>query len=105
MKNNIITEEDVISVLNKVLLDESTKIKREEFSRVQYKLDELNNSLVDIIREIRKLEDSTPLGLRKVMNGGITSIYSGLYNAEKRLILLIESVRQYKRNLYSRQIK
>ena len=105
MKNNIITEDKVISALNKVLLEESTKVKREEFNRIQYKLDELNGSLIDIIREIRKLEDSTPLGLKNVTNSGITSVYSLLYSAEKRLVQLIEKVRQHKRLMYSQRIK
>ena len=54
MKNNIISENKIREVLNQILIEESSKVKREEFSRVQFKIEELQNSLNDTIKELRK---------------------------------------------------
>ena len=74
MENKIITENMVKEVLFQVLNEETSKVKREDFSRIQFKMDELQNSLNDTIRELRKMEDSVPAGLKTVTNGRISGI-------------------------------
>jgi hypothetical protein len=101
----VITEEQVKEALNKVLINESSKVKREEFAKVQFKIEELENSLIETMKEFRKLEDSVPAGLKVISNGRISGISSNLTNAQKLITQLKEKVRQHKRQLYQQQIE
>ena len=105
MENKIISENIVKEVITKILTEETNKVKREEFNRVQFKIEELQNSLNDTIREFRKLEDSIPSGLKGVSNGRITGISSNLINTQKLLSQLKDKIRQYKRNIYTQQVE
>ena len=105
MENKIISENIVKEVLNKILTEETNKVKREEFNRVQFKIEELQNSLNDTIREFRKLEDSIPGGLKGVSNGRITGISNNLTGAQKMISQLKDKIRQYKRNIYTQQVE
>jgi len=102
---DIITEEQILGALNKVLLNESSKVKREEFTKVQFKIDELENSLSETMKEFRKLEDSIPDGLKVISGGRIGSISASLNNAQKYIKQLKEKVKQHKRNVYLQQIE
>lgn len=104
MENKIISENIVKEVLNKILTEETNKVKREEFNRVQFKIEELQNSLNDTIREFRKLESSIPGGLKGVSNGRINGISSNLVGSQKLLSQLSEKIKQYKRNIYTQQV-
>jgi predicted nucleic acid-binding Zn-ribbon protein len=104
MENKIISEKLVKSVIDKVLTEETSKVRREDFNRVQFKIEELQNSLNDTMREFRKLEDSIPGGLKTVCNGRVSGISSDLSNAQKLITQLKEKLRQHKRNLYSQQV-
>jgi len=105
MENKIITENMVKEVLFQVLNEETSKVKREDFSRIQFKMDELQNSLNDTIRELRKMEDSVPAGLKTVTNGRISGISSNLASAQKLLSQLKDKVRQHKKSTYSQQVE
>jgi len=102
---SVITEEQVKEALNKVLLNESSKVKREEFAKVQFKIEELENSLLETMKEFRKLEDSIPAGLKVISNGRIGGISASLNNAQKLITQLKDKVKQHKRNLYLQQIE
>lgn len=104
MDKNIITENVIKEALDKVLLEQMSKVSRQDFSRVQFKIEELQNSLNETIKEMRKLEDSIPSGLKSTSNGRITGISSNLYNAQKLLIQLKDKVRQYKKSIYTQSI-
>ena len=101
----LITEEQVKEALNKVLINESSKVKREEFNKVQFKIEELQNSLTETMKELRKLEESVPLGLKSITNGRVNGISSSLHNAQKLIVQLKDKVRQHKRSLYLQQIE
>ena len=45
MEKQIITENQVKDILEKVLMEQTSKVSRNEFSRVQFKIEELQNSL------------------------------------------------------------
>ena len=105
MENTIFNENDIKDVLKKVLNEEVSKVSRQEFSKVQFKMDELQNSLNETIKEMRKLEDSIPNGLKTVTNGRLNGIESNLSNTKKLLVQLKEKVRQYKKSLYGQQIE
>jgi len=105
MENKIISENIVKSVLDQLLNEEVSKVKREEFSRVQFKMDELQGSLNETIKEFRKLQDSIPDGLKTVTNGRINGIGSGLVNAQKLLSQLKDKVKSHKRSVFTQQVE
>lgn len=104
MKNNIISENKIREVLNQILIEESSKVKREEFSRVQFKIEEVQNSLNDTIKELRKLDDSIPNGLKTITNGRIGQMSNNLSNTQKIITQLKDKIKQHKKSLYSLQI-
>jgi hypothetical protein len=105
MEKQIITENQVKNILDKVLMEETSKVSRNEFSRVQFKIEELQNSLNETVRELRKLEDSIPSGLQNLTKSRISMISSNLTNSQKLLSLVKEKIRNYKRSLYSQNIE
>ncbi len=104
MKKQEITEEIVKNKVLEVLSEQTSKVRREDFARVQFKLEELQNSLNETYKELRKLEDSVPNTLKTLTNARISGISSSLSNAQKLLIQLKEKIKQYKRNLYTQQV-
>jgi hypothetical protein len=68
-------------------------------------MDELHNSLNETIKELRKLEDSIPSGLKTITNGRINGISSGLSNSQKLLMQVKEKVRQFKKTTLSQHIE
>jgi hypothetical protein len=104
MENNILIENKVKELLERVLLEESSKVSRQDFSRVQFKLEELQNSLNETVKELRKLQDSTPDGLKTLTNGRISGISNNLSSAQKLIGQLKDKIRQHKRSLYVQTI-
>jgi hypothetical protein len=105
MKNTILTENQVKNVLDKILMEETSKVSRNEFSRVHFKIEELQNSLNETVRELRKLEDSVPNGLQNLTKSRISMISSNLLNSQKLLLIVKEKIRNYKKSLYSQTIE
>ena len=103
-KTNI-SEELVKNLLSSILNEEVSKVKRDDFSRVQYKIEELQNSLGETVKELRKLQDSIPSGLKTITNGRVSGISSSLSNAQKLVIQLKDKVRQKKRTIYQQQVE
>jgi len=104
MERNKIIEEQVKNTLDKILFEQTSKVSRNEFSRVQFKIEELQSSLNETVKELRKLEDSIPSGLNGTTNSKIKTISSYLINSQKLLIQLKEKVRSQKRNSFSQQV-
>jgi hypothetical protein len=104
MKNSLITEKTINEVLRQVLSEETSKVKRDDFTRVQFKIEELQNSLSETIKEFRKLEDSIPNGLKTLSNGRISSISNNLSNTQKLITQLKDKIKQYKKSSYSQQM-
>lgn len=105
MEKKIITEEQVKDILNKILNEEASKVSRQDFSRTQFKIEELQNSLNETLKEFRKLEDSIPGGLKNLTNKRIYAISSYLIGAQGNIIKLKELIRNYKRKIYLQQIE
>ena len=105
MEKIIITENQVKDILDKILMEETSKVSRNEFSRVQFKIEELQNSLNETVRELRKLEDSVPSGLQNLTKSRVSMISSNLTNSQKLLSVVKEKIRNYKRSLYSQTIE
>lgn len=105
MENNILNEDTIKGVLDKIILEQVSKVSRQDFSRVQFKIEELQNSMNETLKELRKLEESVPSGLKSVTNGRLNGIRIGLTNSQKLLQQLKEKIRQYKKSLYSQPIE
>lgn len=101
---SLISEEIVKNMVQELLSEETSKVKRDDFNRVQYKIEELQNSLSETIKELRKLEDSIPGGLKTLSNGRIGSISTNLSNANKLIVQLKDKIRQHKKSIYSQQV-
>lgn len=105
MEKQIITENQVKNILDKILMEDTSKVSRNEFSKVQFKIEELQNSLNETVKELRKLEDSIPGGLQTLTKSRVSVISSNLTNSQKILSILKDKVRQYKRSLYAQNIE
>jgi hypothetical protein len=105
MEKPIIIENIVKDKIFEILNEEVSKVKRDDFARVQFKIEELQNSLNETIKELRKLEDCIPNGLKTISNGRMSGVSSNLYGAQKLLSQLKDKVRQHKRALYTQQIE
>lgn len=105
MENIIITERRINDVLRQIISEETSKVKRDDFTRVQFKIEELQNSLSDTIKEFKKLEDSVPSGLKSLSNGRISGISNNLSNAQKLIVQLKDKVKQYKKSTYTQQVE
>ncbi len=104
MKKQEISEEIVKNKILEVLNEETSKVKRDDYARVQFKIEELQNSLNETMKEMRKLEDSIPGGLKTITNGRITGISNNFTNSQKLISQLKEKIRQHKRNVFSQNI-
>jgi hypothetical protein len=105
MEKQIITENQVKNILDKILMEDTSKVSRNEFSKVQFKIEELQNSLNETVKELRKLEDSIPSGLQMITKSRISMISSNLSNTQKLLSIVKDKIRNYKRNLYTQPIE
>jgi len=105
MDNKMISEEAIKDVLNQLLNEEVSKVKREDFARVQFKMDELQNSLNETVKELRKLQDSMPSGLKTISNGRLSGVGQNLASAQKLISQLREKIKLFKKSLYSQQIE
>jgi hypothetical protein len=103
MDTKLLNEENIKKALNKVLTEETSKVKREEFSRVQYKIEEFQNSLNETLKEFRKLEDSIPDGLKTVSNGRLSKISSNLQSSQVLINQMKNKIKEHKKNIYSQQ--
>ena len=101
----MLNENQVQNILKKVLMEETSKVSRNEFSRVQFKIEELQNSLNETVKELRKLEDSIPGGLQSLTKSRISMISSNLVNSQKLLSIVKDKIRNYKKSLYSQTIE
>ena len=104
MQNNLISENDIKNVLSKILNEETSKVKREDYNRVQYKIEELQNSLSETVKELRKLESCIPNGLDLVTKNRITGVSSNLLCAQKLLINLKDKLRKHKKSMYTQPV-
>ena len=105
MEKIVITENIIKNKIFDILNEETSKVKREDYAKTQYKIEELQNSLNETMREFRKLEESLPNGLKTVANGRVSGISSSLSNAQKLISQLKDKIRQHKRASYVQQVE
>lgn len=103
MKKVIITEDQVKKVLDDVLTENVKRIPRQDISRTQFKIEELQNSINESLKDFVKLQNSVPEGLRGTTNHKLLAIGSALTNAQMEVIRLKNGVQSYKKKMYSRR--
>ena len=101
----IINENDIVKVVKNVLSEETSKVNRNDYNKVQFKMEELENQLKETFKEFHKLQDSIPDGLKTISNNRLKSISLYLYNASNTLKQLQKKVKEHKRLIYQQQIE
>ena len=96
MKNVFLTESQIKKVVDSILNESTSKVSRYEFGRVQFKIDELQNSLNETVKELRKLQDSIPNGLQNITKSKISTISSNLTESQKLLMVVKEKIKNSK---------
>ena len=104
MINKILNEKIVLGVIKNILEEETSKVNRNDYGKVQFKMEELENHLIDTIKELRKVEDSIPDGLKTISNNRLKTINSSLSDAHNTLKYLKNKVREHKKSTYQRQV-
>ena len=101
---NKINEEYIMETIRKIISEESAKVHRNDYYKVQFKMDELENQLKETIKELRKVQDSIPEGLKTVSYNRLNSISSNLSDAQNTIKVLKNKVREHKKSNYQQQV-
>jgi paraquat-inducible protein B len=104
MEKIVITEDQVKKVLDNLLAEEVNKVSRQDFNRVQFKIEELENSLNETMKEYRKLQESLPPAFRNATSKKMQSILSYLNITKQTIGGLKENVKMFKRKIYSQHV-
>lgn len=104
MMKQTINEDVVLGIIKNILSEEVSKVNRNDYNRVQYKMDELENQLMETIKEFRKLQDSVPDGLKTLTNGRMNTIATNLTNSHSTLKQLKFKVKEHKKSTYQQQV-
>lgn len=103
MKNTI-NEEYIMETIRKVISEESVKVHRNDYNKVQFKMDELEGQLKETVKELRKLQDSIPEGLKTISHNRLNSISSSLSDAHGTIKTLKNKIREHKKSNYQQQV-
>lgn len=104
MKPNEINEDAVLNILRNILSEEVSKVNRNDYNRVQFKMDELESQLGETIKELRQLQDSIPDGLKTLTSGRVKMISDSLTNAHSTLKVLKNKVRAHRKSSSQNQV-
>lgn len=105
MESNKINENTVLNILRGILSEEVSKVNRNDYNRVQFKMDELESQLGETIKELRQLQDSIPDGLKTVTNGRVKMISDNLSNAHNTLKVLRNKVKVHRKSISQSQVE
>jgi esterase/lipase len=103
MKHEI-NEEYIMETIRKVISEETSKVNRNDYNKVQFKMDELESQLAETVKELRKVQDCIPEGLRTISSNRLSSISSNLNDANKTLKVLKNKIKDHKRGTYQQQV-
>jgi uncharacterized protein YlzI (FlbEa/FlbD family) len=105
MEEKLINEDQVKNAIFKILNEETSKVKRDDFNRVQYKIEELENCVFEAVKQLRKLEDSIPDGLKTICNGRVTNISEDLEDVKNSILSLKAKIKKHKKATFSTQVE
>lgn len=103
MENKIITENIVKEVLEKVLNEQTSKISRQEFIRIKFKLEEIDASISATHNKINELQKLIPFELKSITNGRTSTISTYLFSSQKLINQLIQKIERFKKSSYNQQ--
>lgn len=103
MKENIIGENEIKKAIFNLLNEETSKVKREDYNRVLYKMEELENSLAETRKELRQLADCVPSGLKTLLEGRVNSISMKLDESQQTLSIMKSKIKKHKRASLTQQ--
>lgn len=97
---NKINEEVVLETIRNILSEETRRVRREDYNKVQFKLDELETQMIETVKELRKVQDSVPEGLSTLCMGRMKNISQSLSDAQKNLKQLKEKIKEHKKSRF-----
>ena len=100
----LITEDKIKEILNKILNEGTPKISRIDYNRVQFKIDELISSLSETQKELRKLQESIPAPLKKITERKIGEVSTSLSNSYRVINEMKAKIQQVKKGSYSQSL-
>lgn len=103
MDKKQISEEKILEVISQVLNEEVSKIKREDYTRLLYRIDDFERSLSELMKEFHKIDGSTPTGLKYLCKDKMSKINNNLLFSQRLLSQLKEKVWQKRRELSNHQ--
>ena len=96
-----ITEDKIKEILNKLLNEDSPRVSRIDYNRVQFKIDELLLSLSETQKELRKLQDSIPTPLKKITDRKMGEVSASLSNSYRSITEMKNKLHQVKKSSYT----
>ena len=99
-----INEEYIMETIRKVISEETSKVNRNDYNKVQFKIDELESQLAETVKELRKVQDCIPEGLKTISSNRLSSISSNLNDANKTLKVLKNKIKDHKRGNGQQQV-
>jgi hypothetical protein len=96
----IINETLIKNKIKEILSEETKKIRREDYNKIQYKLEEFENQLIESIKELRKVNDSMPENLKFLCNNRIKTITENLNNSHILIKQLKNKIKEHKKISY-----
>jgi hypothetical protein len=96
----IINETLIKNKIKEILSEETKKIRREDYNKIQYKLEEFENQLIESIKELRKVNDSMPENLKFLCNNRIKTISENLNNSHNLIKQLKNKIKEHKKISY-----
>ena len=104
MDKNLITSDQVKMAFDNVVTEELSKIPRHEFNRTQFRIEEVQESLGDLIKNFMKLQNTLPTPLKYSIGKKIDTISSNISLIEKEITAVKTKVKDYKKKLYTNPI-
>jgi len=92
-----INEELIKNKVKQILSEETKKIRREDYNKIQFKLEEFENQLIESIKELRKVDDSMPEGLKLLTNARMKNILEHLNNSHNITKQLKNKIKEHKK--------
>lgn len=103
MDNKNINENQIKDLLFDILLEETSKVSRQDYTRIQFKIEDFERKLDEAIREFRELADSIPDGLKTVSKGRLNAVSNCLHESRETIKMLKLKIRKHKKNSYTTQ--
>lgn len=84
-------------ILNEMVIEESKKIKREDFNRILFKIEEIEKSVFEIEKDIEKMENIIPFILKSTTAPKINLMKNNLLGFQRGLFDLKIKINKLKK--------